>query len=408
MLFSSFLVSQEPRRALKRRAVDQDLPHRSFPGKEQCSDVPAGHMKQCAVIVNNQELSASQVKRSKISGTDSENVSQLQKESSIVSPAHPNRASYCTPATVPKISRSPPRDLDPSSQTDKRTTSVYETLLKNGEKQEASSSIITPPQMDSLPITSPICALSSPKGQEIARLSEKKVTKRLSKNDWNYENRQFSPETPNVINTNPAADSFTDTVAMNQQCITYPVHSYNEVLNPHCNQKNPAESLDPNLTQNPNANLYSSWVSYGTATSVTSQDTPEYAMSHQYPMYQHPVYPSVIAVNNIVAPDYLTPVQERAMNYEVASTSVSTNGTHLMSTNSTQTSHIVHQSQQVYQPIQVFLDPKTLHPYYAAYASNQALYPNQMESENVAFRPALEHGVYPLASWPQVSPILTS
>ncbi|XP_053084384.1 uncharacterized protein si:ch211-199g17.2 isoform X3 [Pangasianodon hypophthalmus] len=398
------MISQGPSRAFKRRAVDQDLPHRLFPGKEQCSDVPSSHMKHSPAIGNNQEPSDPPVKRSKISGNDSDRVTQLQKESSILTTANPNRSSYCILATVPETSRSSPRCLDPSSQTYKRTISMDETVLKNSEKEDSSSAITVPQQKDSCPNTTTISALSSMKGQEIARLSEKRsfVKKSLSENAWNYENRQFSPETPSMANTKPVADSSAETVAMKQQCIAYSVHNYSEALNPHYNWKIPDKGLDPNLTQNANANLYLSVVSrYGTTASVTGQLTPEYTMSHQYPM--HPDYPSVIAVSNTVAPDYLVPVDERAMNYEAAAPGISTNGTYVTSTNSTHTSHTVYQSQQVYQPIQSFLDPDTHHACYTCSSYSQALRTNQTaaDSENGASTPASEH-VYPLASWPQV------
>ncbi|KAK3511667.1 hypothetical protein QTP70_014562 [Hemibagrus guttatus] len=38
-------VSHGPKRALKRKAVQQDLPLQSFPGKKQCSDESSGHLK---------------------------------------------------------------------------------------------------------------------------------------------------------------------------------------------------------------------------------------------------------------------------------------------------------------------------------------------------------------------------
>lgn len=343
-------------------------------------------MLQSPAIGSNQKSSGSPVKRSKISGIDSDGVTQLQKESS---------------------SRSP-RSLDPSSQTFKRTTSMDETVLKNNEKQKKASSIIAPQQRDSCPSTSSISALSSMKVQEIARLSEKRMVKQgLSENAWNYENRQFRPETPSVTSTNPGADSSSNTVAIEQQC-TYS-HNYNQVHDPHYNWNVPDKNLEPNLTHNDHANLHLSMVSgYGTATSATSQVTPEYAVSHQYLVYQHPDYPSVTAVSNTVAPDYLVPVNERAMNYEVAVPGISTNGTYPMNTDSAQTLLMVHQPQQVYQPIQLFQDPKTLRTYCTCYAYNQAPQTNQtVADENVTLKPAFEHGVYPLASWPHVSPILT-
>lgn len=413
LLFYSLLVSQEPRRALKRRAIEQDLPHLSFPGNEQCSYVPSSHMKQSPAVGNNQEPSDSPIKRRKISDNDSDSVPQLQNEASILTTANPNRSSYCTPAKFPETFRGSPRSLDPSSQTYKRTTSMDETVLKNSENQESSSFIIASQQKDSCHDTSTISPLCSVKGQEIARLSEKRplVKKSLSENAWNYENRQFSTEPPSMANANPVTDSSTATLAMKKQCIAYSVNNYNEAQNPDYNWTIPDKSLDPNLTHNASANLYLSMVcGYDTATSVTSQLTPEYAMSYQYPMYKHPDYPSAIVVTNTVAPDYLVPVNERAMNYEAATPDISTNGTYITNTNSTHTSHTVFQSQPVYQPIQLFQGPETHHSYYACYSYNQALQTNQTaaDNENVTSTPTAEPGVYPLASWPQVSPILTS
>ncbi|XP_060798913.1 uncharacterized protein si:ch211-199g17.2 isoform X2 [Neoarius graeffei] len=395
------MISQEPRRALKRKVAEQDLPPQSFPGKEQCSDVPSNHMAGDCFIGNNQEPSDSSVKRRKISDNDSDSVPQLQNDASVLTTANPNRSSCYTPAKFPETSRGSPRSLDPSSQIYKKTTSMDETVLKNNENQE-SSSIIAPQQKDSCHNTSTIHALCSVKGQEIARLSEKRplVKKGLSENAWNYENRQFSPETPSVANTTPIADSSAATLAMEKQCIAYSLSSYNEVHNPHYNWNIPDKSLDPNLTHNANANFYLSMIAgYGTPNSVTNQVTPENALSYQYPMHKHPDYPSVIPVSNTVAPDYLVPVGERAMNYEAAAPDISTNGTYLTSSNS----HTVFQSQPVYQPVRLFQDPETHHSYYAYYSYNQTLHANQMaaDNENVTSTPAAEPGVYTLASWPQ-------
>ncbi|XP_053531405.1 uncharacterized protein si:ch211-199g17.2 isoform X3 [Ictalurus punctatus] len=398
------MISQGPRRSAKRRAVEQDLAHGSFSGKEQCSDVPSSHTKQSPAVGNNQEPSDLPVKRNKISGNDLDSVTQLQKESFILTTANPIKSLHCTPATVLKTSRSSPIDLDPSSQACKRTTSMDETVLQNCIKQESSSSIFEPQQTDSCPSTSTITALSPMKGQEIARLSEKRPLgkKSLSENVWNYENRQFSTETPSMTNTYPVADYSTKSAAMKQQSFMYSPHNYIEELNPHYNWKIPDTILDPNLTRN--ANVYLSMVSrYTTTASVTSQMSPECAVSHQYPMYTHTDYPSVIAVSNTVAPDYLVPVDERTMNYEASAPGVSTNGTYFPNANSAPPPHTVYQSQQVYQPIQSFQDPETYHAYYACCTYNQGLHTNQTaaDSENVTSTPAFEHDVYPLAGWPQ-------
>lgn len=402
-MFLFYLGSQQPKIAFKRK-FQHDNPRQSFPGKEQCFDIPSNHTKQSSIIENNQDPSDIPAKQYKTSCNDLDNVTQLQKASSVLTTAYPIRSSYYAPATVPETSRSSPRCLDPSSQTNKRTTSMDEAASKKSEKQESNQNT------DSCSNTSPVSALSSTsKGQEIVRLSEKRplVKKSLSENAWNYDNRQFSPVTLNITHSNPVDDSSTDTVAIKQQCVTYSVSNYNEALNPHYNQKIPDEVPDPNLTHN--ANLYQSMVStYGSATSATSQVTPEYLVSHQYPMYQHSDhFPSVTAVPNTVAPAYIVPVDERTINYEVASLGNSTNGTYFSNTNCAQTSHIVHQSPQVYQPIQAFLDPETLKTYYACYTYNQA---NQIaaDNESVTFKPALQHGVYPLPSWQQVSSTLTS
>ncbi|KAF4073959.1 hypothetical protein AMELA_G00249180 [Ameiurus melas] len=400
------MISQGPRRAVKRRAVERDLPHRLFSGKEQCSDVPSSHTKQSPAAGNNQEPSDLPVKQNKISGNDLDSVTQLQKESSILTTANPIKLLYCAPATVLNTSRSSPIDLDPSSQACKRTTSMDETLLQNRLKQESSSSIFEPQQTDSCPSTSTITALSPMKGQEIARLSEKRplVKKSLSENVWNYENRQFSTETPSMTNTNPVADYSTEFAAMKQQSIVYSPHNYNEELNPHYNWKIPDTILDPNLIPHANANVFLPMVSrYATTSSVTSQMTPEYTVSHQYPMYTHPDYPSVIAVSNTMATDYLLPEDERTMNYAAGAPGVSTNGTYFPNANSAPTPHTVYQSQQMYQPIQSFQDPETYHAYYACCTYNQGLHTNQTaaDSENVTSTPAFEHGVYPLARWPQ-------
>lgn len=360
-------------------------------------------MKLAPLIENNQDPSDFPVKRRKISGSDSDSFTQLQKESSVLNMTHPNRSSL---VTVLDTSRSSPRNLDPSSHTNKITTFMDKTMLKNGEDQESSCSFISPQQRDSN--SSPIWSLSSiSKGQEIARWSEKRplVKKSLSEDAWNYENRQFSNEKPSLNNTNPVAELSTDIVDMKQQCITYSLPNYNEALNPHYNQNIPDDGLNPSLTHNANPNLYQSMVSScGTETSFTTQVAPEYAMSHQYAMYQHPEDPYVTAVTNTVPPVYLMDVDERDMNCDVASIGISTNGAYLMDTNSAQTSHIVHQSQKVYQPIQAFQNPLQAH--YAWYY-NQALQNNQTAAE--PFKPAFEqHAVYPLASWPQVSDILAS
>lgn len=406
LLFYYYLGFQQPKRAFKRKAVQQYIPHQSFPGKEQCFDVPSSHMNQSSVIENNQEPSDFPVKRCKISGNDSDSVTQLQKESSILTTTYPNRSSYCTPATVPETSRSSPRCLDPSSQTNKITTFMEKTVPKN---QESSPCIIVPQQTNSCPNTCPVSALSPiPKGQEIVRLSEKRplVKNSLSENAWNYENRQFSPVTVSTTNSNPVEVSSTDTMAVKQQCVKYSVSSYKEAqskLNPNYNQKIPDEGQDPNLTPNANADLYLSMVS---GTFATSQMTPEYLVSHQYPLYQHPDYTSGSAVPNIAAPAYIGPADEKTMNNDMASLGISTNGTYFVNTNSAQTSCIVNQSPQVYHPFPAFQDPVTLKTFYSCHAYNQAPHTDQIPPD-VTFKPALEQVVYQLPSWLQVSPTLT-
>ncbi|XP_058233647.1 uncharacterized protein si:ch211-199g17.2 isoform X2 [Hemibagrus wyckioides] len=382
-------VLHGPKKVLKRRAVQQDLLFQSIPGKKQCSDVPSSHFKQFPPIENNQEPSDCTVKQSKISGSDSDSVTQFQQESSILTTANPNRSSYS--ATVPDISKTSlqSKSVDHSSQTHKRTTSMHKTVLKNCEKKESSSSITAQQQKDSSVNTNTVSTLSSMKGQEIGRVSEKRplVKKSSCENAWNYENRQFSPETPSMSNKNPVAENSTETVAMKQQGTAYSVNDYNEVLNPRSNWTNPDKYLVS---------------SHGAATSVTTYVTPEYAITHQYAVYKHPDYPSDIAASNT------------AMNYESVAPGISTNATDLINANSAHTSHTVYPGlpvyQQVHQPVQSFKDPEIYSAYYACYPYNQALHINQTaaDDENVTSTPALEHGVYPLASWPQVSPVLTS
>lgn len=220
--------------------------------------------------------------------------------------------------------------------------------------------------------TTTTSAFSSKKGQEIARLAEKRplVKSSLSENAWNYEIRQFNPETSCVSNTNPVADNSTKTVAMKQQSATYSVHSYNKVPDSYFNWKIPDNSLV---------------TSYGTTTSVSSQVTPEYAITHQYPIYRQP---SVITVSNTVASDHLVPV-EMTMNYKSAAACMHTNGTDLINANSAHTPHSVYPvNPQVYQPLQ---NPETPQAYFAYCSYNQA-------AENTNSTPALEHGVYPLTS----------
>ncbi|KAK2836508.1 hypothetical protein Q7C36_014377 [Tachysurus vachellii] len=362
-------VSHGPRRALKRRAVQEDLPVQSFPGKKQCSDVPSSLLKQFPTMGKNQETSDSSIKQSMISGSDLGSDTQFQQESSILTTANPNRSLYFIPTTDPKSSKS----INPNSHTYKRTTSMHKNVLKNCENQDTSSSITAPQQKDSFPNT--ISALSSMKGQEIARLSERaSVSKSLRGNAWNYENRQFSPETASMTITNTVAENSADTGVLKQQFIASSVHNYNRNI------------PDKFLVSN-----------HGGATSITSQVTPDYAMTRQYPMYKHTEYPS--NTFNTAASDYL-PVRERAMNYESAAPGISTNATDLMNANSAQTSHTDYQGLPVYQQIH---DPETCQAYYARYSYNQALHTNQTaaDDENVTSTPALEHGVYPLASWPQ-------
>ncbi|XP_060752809.1 uncharacterized protein si:ch211-199g17.2 isoform X3 [Tachysurus vachellii] len=363
------MISHGPRRALKRRAVQEDLPVQSFPGKKQCSDVPSSLLKQFPTMGKNQETSDSSIKQSMISGSDLGSDTQFQQESSILTTANPNRSLYFIPTTDPKSSKS----INPNSHTYKRTTSMHKNVLKNCENQDTSSSITAPQQKDSFPNT--ISALSSMKGQEIARLSERaSVSKSLRGNAWNYENRQFSPETASMTITNTVAENSADTGVLKQQFIASSVHNYNRNI------------PDKFLVSN-----------HGGATSITSQVTPDYAMTHQYPMYKHTEYPS--NTFNTAASDYL-PVRERAMNYESAAPGISTNATDLMNANSAQTSHTDYQGLPVYQQIH---DPETCQAYYARYSYNQALHTNQTaaDDENVTSTPALEHGVYPLASWPQ-------
>lgn len=343
---------QEPRRAFKRRA-EQDLPHQSISGTEQCSNVPSSH---------------SPVKQKKVSGMDSDSVTQLQKESSILNTDHLDSLSY-TPAVIPETSRSSPRGLDPSSQTCKRTTSTDEALPKNKEKQETSSSIIVPQQKESCPNTNTIRAVSSMKVQEIARIAEKRPLEKnsLTENAWNYENRQFRSESPSITNKNLVADDSNDTVAMDQQCTRYSVHNYNEVLKHHYSRNVPDETLDTSLAHNATARMYLSVVpEQGTVT---------------YPRCEPPNYPLVTAVSNTVAPG--NPI----------------------STNSALPLQIVQQPHLFYQPTQSFQDLEALHAYYTCYTYNQALQTNQVaaSNENVSFKPAFEHGTYLLSSWPQVS-----
>lgn len=387
MLFCSFLVLHGPKKALKRRAVQQDLLLQSIPGKKQCSDVPSSHFKQFPAIENNQEPSDCTVKQSKISGSDSDSVTQFQQESSILTTANPNRSSYS--ATVPDISKTSlqSKSVDPSSQTQKRTTSMHKTVLKNCEKKESSSTITAHQQKDSRANTNTVSALSSMKGQEIGRVSEKRplVNNSSCENAWNYENRQFSPETPRMANKNPIAENSTETVAIKQQDTAYLARDYNEVLNPPSNWTNPDKYLVS---------------SHGAATSVTTYVTPEYAIT-QYAVHKHPDYPSDIAASNT------------AMNYESVAPGISTNATDLINANSAHTSHTVYPGlpvyQQVHLPVQLFKDPE-IYQAYACYPYNQALHINQTaaDDENVTSTPALEHGVYPLASWPQVSTFLIS
>lgn len=363
---------QAPRRAFKRRA-EQDLPHQSISGIEQCSNVPSSH---------------SPVKKRKVSGIDSDSVTQLQKESSILNTAHLDSLPY-TPAVIPQTSRSSPRGLDPSSQTCKRTTSTDEALPKNKEKQETSSSIIVPQQKESCTNTNTIRAVSSMKVQEIARISEKRPLEEnsLTENAWNYENRQFRSESPSITNINLVSDGPNDTVAMDQQCTRYSVHNYNDALKPHYSRNVPDETLDTSLAHNATTKLYLSVVpEQGTVTSVPSQVTPEYAMSYQYPRCEPPDYPLGTAVSNTVTPG--NPI----------------------STNSALPLHIVQQPHLFYQPTQSFQDLETLNAYYTCYTYNPALQTNQVAASNgnVSFKPAFEHGTYPLSSWPQVSAVLTS
>ncbi|XP_027031369.2 uncharacterized protein si:ch211-199g17.2 isoform X4 [Tachysurus fulvidraco] len=341
------MISHEPRRALKRRAVQEDLPLQSFPEKKQCPDVPSSLLKQFPTMGKNQETPDSSVKQSMTSD--------------------------------PKSSNS----INPNSHTYKRTTPMHKNVLKNCENQDTSSSITAPQQKDSCPNT--ISALSSMKGQEIARLSEKRpsVSKSLRGDAWNYENQQFSPETASMTITNTVAENSADTGALKQQFIASSVHNYNRNI--------PGKFLVSN---------------HGRATSITSQVTPDYAMTPQYPMYKHTEYPSDTAAFNTAASDYL-PVRERAMNYESVAPGISTNATDLMNANSAHMSHTDYQGlpvhQQIHQQIQSFKDPETCQAYYACYSYNQALHTNQTaaDDENVSSIPALEHGVYPLASWPQ-------
>ncbi|GAA6110728.1 uncharacterized protein si:ch211-199g17.2 isoform X4 [Tachysurus ichikawai] len=379
-------ISHGPRRALKRRAVKDDLPLQFFPEKKQCPDVPSSLLKQFPTMGKPQETSDSSVKQSMISGSDLGNDTQFQQESSILTTANPNRSLYLIPTTDPKSSKS----INPNSHTYKRTTSMHKNVLKICENQDTSSSITAPQQKDSCPNT--ISAFSSMKGQEIARLSEKRpsVSKSLRGNAWNYENRQFSPETTSMTIKNTVAENSADTGALKQQFIASSVHNYNRNI------------PDKFLVSN-----------HGGATSITSQVTPDYAMTPQYPMYKHTEYPSDTAAFNTAASDYL-PVPERAMNYESAAPGISTNATDLMNANSAHTSHRDYQGlpvyQQIHHQIQSFKDPETCQAYYACYSYNQALHTNQTaaDDENVTSTPALEHDVYPLASWPQVSPILTT
>ncbi|KAI5091734.1 hypothetical protein C0J45_18940 [Silurus meridionalis] len=387
-----------PRRALKRSAVEDSV-HQTSPEREQCSDVPSTQLKQSHVIGNKQK--PSDLKRSKISGTGLDNVAKVQKESFILTTTKPNRSLHSTPGSVLDTSGSSPRTLHPSSQT-KETTSMDQSVIKNNEKQE-STSIIAPQQKDPCINTSTISALSSIKGQEIGRLCEKRplVKKSLSENAWSYENRQFSPERTSKANINPVADNSTESVVMNQQCsIANTVHNNNEAGNPLYNSKIADHSLDTNLTHNINANVYSSMVStYGTMASVTSQVTPSYAESNQYPICTHPNYSSA----NTVPSDYLGPVDETAMNYEAAPPGLDTNATYYTNLNSTHTSHTVYHSQPVYQPIQSFHIPEIYQAHYACYPYNQVLHTTQTTAGegNATSTPAFEHGVYPLASWPQ-------
>ncbi|XP_053347593.1 uncharacterized protein LOC128518481 isoform X2 [Clarias gariepinus] len=387
------LIAQESGRAFKRRAVEQDLPRQSFPGQKQASNVPFNHMNQSPPVGNNPEPSDCPAKRSKISGNDTDSVAQVQTESSNSTTINAN----FTPVIVTETSRSSPQSFDPSSMTYNGTGSVDKTVLKNSDGKESSLSIIAPQQKDSCPDASTINAIGPTKGLEIARLSEKRplAKKSLSENAWNYENRQFSPEKNSMTNTNPMPDSSTEMVAMKKQCIPYSVHNYNQALNPHYNWQIPSKNPDPNLT-----NLHLSVVSgYGTPTSATSQMTPEYVVSPLYPMYMHSGYPSV---SNTMAPEYLGPVEQKAINYQSAASCISTNGTNSANTNSAQTLHTVDQAQQVYQQIQSIQDPATCQAYYAWYSYNQTLHSNQAaDNGNATSTPTFEHGVYPLFSWLQ-------
>ncbi|XP_036421402.1 uncharacterized protein LOC118804896 [Colossoma macropomum] len=289
-----------------------------------------------------------------------DNLSQVQKERSILSTVLPDRSQSS------HLNSS--RSSDPSTHTERATSNQPSLSSKNSDGRALSFTILPPQQEFPCPNTSSISAPSmEAQGQEIARLHERPlVKKRSTENAWNYENRQFSSDT---LNTNleaapsgeadrkvPVKDTDISTFAgVDNTAMSYPVPAHNA-----------------------SASLYFSTASEcGGTTSVTSPVIPGYAMPYPYFGYKQADYTQANVTYSSRAHNYTVATDKSGINAQSAAAGTPTNVRYFTDNNPAYTSQLVYQSQQVYQPLHAFQSPEAYQAYYAFCAYNQVHQPNQ-------------------------------
>ncbi|XP_066529823.1 uncharacterized protein [Hoplias malabaricus] len=206
-------------------------------------------------------------------------------------------------------------------------------------------------------------------GQSIARLHERPLIKRSSENSWNYENRQFSPDTPDTKQV--AALSSETNRKMPAKTANISAYACND--NSAISYSLPAHDRY--------ANLYFPMSSgCGRTTSLTSSVIPRYNMPYPYHDYKQSDYQHApaIASYSAIANNYAAVNDESAINTQTGKEFISADvrQMYITDTTSDRASQQVYQSQQVFQPIQYFQSLEEYQAYCAFYAYNQPNQPN--------------------------------
>ncbi|XP_037391311.1 uncharacterized protein LOC108426524 isoform X3 [Pygocentrus nattereri] len=315
------------------------------------TDEPPSHLRQSP-------LECPAKRRCSDEGLD--NLSQVQKENSILSTALSDRSQFS------HLNAS--RSSDPSTHTERAISNQPLLSSKNSDGQALSSPNLPPQQELPCPTTGSISVPSmKTQGQEIARLHERPlVKKRSTENAWNYENRQFSSDTLNTkLEAALSGEADWKVPANDADILTFA-----GVDNTAMSYMVPAH--------NASASSYFSTASgCGETASVTSPVIPGYATPYPYFGYNQADYTPASVTYSGIAHNYTVAADKSGVNAQSAAAGTPTNVRYFTDNNSAYASQLVYQSQKVYQALHAFQSPEAYQAYYAFSAYNQAHQPNQ-------------------------------